>query len=79
MRSLPPAQAIPRARRAAKQAIEIDPRLAEGHASLADILFHFDRDWDGADREYRSAIQCNPDYAIGLSMVRQSLVREGAP
>jgi len=61
---VPPAQAMPAARRAALKAVQLDPNLAEAHASLADIRFHFDRDWEGADLEYRRAIQCNPGYAL---------------
>jgi len=60
-----PAEVMPKARRAAQRAIELNPNLAEAHASLADVFFHFDRDWQAADREFQRAIQCNPDYALG--------------
>ncbi|MCU1297901.1 MAG: tetratricopeptide repeat protein, partial [Acidobacteriaceae bacterium] len=60
-----PFEAMPSARRAALKAIELDPNLAEAHASFADVLLHFDRDWQAADREYRRSSQCNPEYALG--------------
>jgi tetratricopeptide (TPR) repeat protein len=74
---VPPSQAMPAARRAAIKAIELDPDLAEAHASLADIQFHFDRDWHGADREYRRAIECNPDYALSYHWYANLLAAKG--
>lgn len=53
------------------KAIQLDPNLAEAHVSLADVLLHFDRDWQGADCEYRRAIQCNPELCPGLPLVFQ--------
>jgi tetratricopeptide (TPR) repeat protein len=72
-----PFDAMPSARRAATKAIELDPNLAEAHASLADVLLHFDRDWQAADREYRRAIQCNPDYALGYHWYANLLAARG--
>ena len=74
---VPPAQAMPAARRAALKAIELDPDLAEAHASLADIQFHFERDWHGADVEYRRAIECNPGYALSYHWYANLLAAKG--
>ncbi|WP_213804721.1 tetratricopeptide repeat protein [Granulicella sp. dw_53] len=72
-----PSEAMPLARQAALKAIELDPALAEAHASLADILLHFDRDWEGADKEYRCAIQCNPGYALSYHWYANLLAAKG--
>jgi tetratricopeptide (TPR) repeat protein len=72
-----PAEAMPGARRAALKAIELDPNLAEAHASLADIHLHFDRDWQAAECEYRRAIQCNPGYAVGYHWYSNLLAARG--
>ena len=72
-----PSEVMPSARRAAQRAIELDPNLAEAHASLADVLLHFDRDWQGADHEYRRSIQCNPDYALGYHWYANLLSARG--
>jgi tetratricopeptide (TPR) repeat protein len=74
---VPPSEVMPEARRAALHAIELDPMLAEAHASLGDIHLHFDRDWEGADREYRQAIQCNPRYALGYHWYANLLAARG--
>ena len=58
--STSPEDMIPRAREAAQKAIELDKTLAEPHATLARILERFDRNWAGADKEYRLAMQLDP-------------------
>jgi tetratricopeptide (TPR) repeat protein/TolB-like protein len=74
---VPPSEVMPSARRAAQRAIELDPNLAEAHASLADVFLHFDRDWQAADHEYRRSIQCNPDYALGYHWYANLLSARG--
>lgn len=59
---LPPKQAYPQARKAVMRALELDELLAEGHATLAFINTTYDWDWLGAEREYRRAIELNPNY-----------------
>ena len=54
--------AHPRARVAAKKALEIDETLAEAHTSLASIHL-FSYEWRDAENEFRRAIELNPGYA----------------
>lgn len=58
-----PRETFTKARAAAVKALEIDDTLAEAHTSLACVLHHLDWDWAGAEREYRRALELNPDYA----------------
>ena len=60
-RFLPPREAYPKARTAATKALEIDDSLAEAHDSLAWIS-GYDWDWPMAEREYKRAIELNPNY-----------------
>ena len=60
---LPPTDAFQKARVAVNQALDIDDALAEAHASLGHIMFQYDRDWSGAEKEFRRAIDLNPNYA----------------
>jgi Tol biopolymer transport system component/serine/threonine protein kinase/tetratricopeptide (TPR) repeat protein len=59
----PPPDAFPRARQAAARALALDDQLAEAHASLAFYKLYYERDWTGAEREFRRAIELNPSYA----------------
>jgi DNA-binding winged helix-turn-helix (wHTH) protein/tetratricopeptide (TPR) repeat protein len=52
----------PHAIAAAEQALQLDDTLAEGHASLA-MARQYAWDWEGAEREYRTALALNPNYA----------------
>jgi serine/threonine-protein kinase len=60
---LAPRDAFPKAKSAVLKALEFDSTLAEAHASLGHIHLEFDHDWDAAEREYRRAIQLDPNYA----------------
>lgn len=61
----PAAEVMPKAEEAANKALELDPRLAEVHVSLAGIRKSFHWDWAGAERGYRTALELNPNYARG--------------
>jgi eukaryotic-like serine/threonine-protein kinase len=50
---------------AVTKALEIDPALAEAHATLANIRDKYDNQWQEAEREYRRAIELNPSYVTG--------------
>ena len=56
-------EAWPRAKTAAMQALDIDSTLAEAHTSLGLVKEHFEWDWLGAEKEFRRAIELNPNSA----------------
>ncbi|MGH7585881.1 MAG: protein kinase domain-containing protein [Gemmatimonadales bacterium] len=56
--------ALPRARAAAVRAVGLDSGLAEGHAAVGLIKSYYERDWEGAERAFRRAIQLNPSDAM---------------
>lgn len=56
------ADVLPGAKRAALRALEIDPSLAEAHASLGLVYWH-EFEWNRALDEFRTAIELRPDYA----------------
>ena len=60
---LPPKEAFPQARTAALKALEIEPDLAEPHASLAYVYLYYDWDWAKSEIEFKRAIELNPNYA----------------
>jgi TolB-like protein/Flp pilus assembly protein TadD len=59
-----PEETFPRARLAAEKALELDSSLAEPHASLAYYYLYYDRNWEAAEKEFRKAIELNPNYAL---------------
>jgi DNA-binding winged helix-turn-helix (wHTH) protein/TolB-like protein len=65
------------AKAAAQKAIELDPTLAGPHCSLGLIAMNFDWDWAGAEREYRKAIELNPNYATAHHWYAEFLITQG--
>jgi TolB-like protein/DNA-binding winged helix-turn-helix (wHTH) protein/Tfp pilus assembly protein PilF len=59
----PALQFMPKARAAALRALELDANLPEAHTALALIVQNYDWDWQTAEKEYRRAIELNPNYA----------------
>lgn len=56
-----PRVAVPLARTAALRAMVLDSTLAEPHVLLGSIQFGYDRDWRGAEEEFRRAVALEPD------------------
>jgi tetratricopeptide (TPR) repeat protein len=81
---MPPREGMEKARALAKQALAIDPRLAEGHVSLAAVVEAYDWDWAGAEREYRRALELNPGLPsahlwYGMFLRDQGRLQEALP
>jgi tetratricopeptide (TPR) repeat protein len=60
---LPPEESYQKAKAAALKALELDDSLAEAHASLALSVGDVDGDEAAAEREFKRAIELNPNYA----------------
>jgi serine/threonine protein kinase/tetratricopeptide (TPR) repeat protein len=60
-----PKDAVPKARAAALQALELDSSLGEAHTSLAAIHYWYDWDWPAAEKEFERGIELSPRYATG--------------
>jgi len=50
---------------AAKRSIELDPSSPEGHTALACAMLLYENNLDGAQREFRRALELNPNYIRG--------------
>ena len=59
--TLSPNEAMPKAREAARKALEIDDDLAEAHTDIAYVHYCYDWDWAAAEREFRRAIALKPN------------------
>jgi len=72
-----PDDTFPKARTAARKALEIDDQIAEAHTSLATVYYYYNWDWDAAEREFRAAIRLNPNYAFGHQLYGDFLASMG--
>jgi serine/threonine-protein kinase len=70
---LPPRQFMPEVKRLVLQALERDEAFAEAHSALGQVLLLYDWDWPSANREFRRAIELNPNSAMATLWYAQSL------
>jgi TolB-like protein/DNA-binding winged helix-turn-helix (wHTH) protein/Tfp pilus assembly protein PilF len=73
----PRTESMPKARAAALRALQIDDSLAEAHNSLALVAENYDWDWQTAEKEFRRAIQLDPNYATAHHWYAEYLSLQG--
>ena len=76
---LDPNDAFPRSKAAADKALELDPTLAEAHASLAYYNLYHAWNWTEAEKEFHQAITLNPNYATAHEWYSVFLLAMGHP
>jgi DNA-binding SARP family transcriptional activator len=74
---LPPKDTMPRAKAAARKALELDSSLAEAHTSLAYTFLYFDWEWAAAEHAFRRALAINPNYATAHHWYHEYLTAMG--
>ena len=74
---MPPTEAIPRAREFARRALALDPSLAEPHTTLAYLSLTYDYDFAASEREFKQAIELNPNYATAHQWYAEMLTNSG--
>jgi serine/threonine-protein kinase len=62
-----PKETFPKSKEFALKAIALDEILAEAHSSLATYSLNYEWNWSEAEREYKRAIELNPNYAFAHS------------
>ena len=60
---LPPKEAFPKGRSAAKAALQLDPDLAEAHTAFAALLWLHDWEWEKSQAEFKRSLELGPTYA----------------
>ncbi|MFB3814036.1 MAG: protein kinase [Terriglobales bacterium] len=74
---LPPADAWQNARAAATEALRLDDSLAEAHTSLALVNEYYDWNWAAAEKEFKRALQINPNLATAHHWYGEFLTKTG--
>jgi DNA-binding winged helix-turn-helix (wHTH) protein/TolB-like protein/Tfp pilus assembly protein PilF len=74
---IPFTTAAPLVREAALKALQLDPTLAEPHATLGLLKSKFDWDLEGAQEEFRRSFALNPGYATAHHWAGQNLTAMG--
>lgn len=66
-----------KARAAAQRAVQLDDSLAEAHTARAVVAQSLDWDWPTAEKEYRRAVQLDPNYATAHQWFAEYLALMG--
>ena len=74
---MPPDQAYPRAKAAAERAIALDDSLSGAHSSLAFVDFYWSWDAKDAEREFKRAIELDPNSVVAHHWYATSLLHMG--
>jgi tetratricopeptide (TPR) repeat protein len=69
-----PSETLPKAKAAAMKALELDNTLGEAHAALAFAEWFSDWDWPSAEREFKRAIELNPNSANSHDLYSECLL-----
>ena len=73
---VPRSEAFPRAEKAARRALEIDPQSAEALTAMA-LLRDLDNDYAGASTAFEAALQANPSYVPAYNLYADMLRDRG--
>jgi TolB-like protein/tRNA A-37 threonylcarbamoyl transferase component Bud32/Tfp pilus assembly protein PilF len=75
----PPREMMPKSKAAAVKALQLDESVAEAHAALGWVKWRYDWDWTGAEREFRRALELDPNsemahaqYALYLDSMQRA-------
>jgi len=74
---MPPDEAYPRALAAAQKAVELDDNSAGAHNSLAFATYYWNWDPVTAEREYKRALELNPNFVQGHHWYATFLLTNG--
>jgi len=61
---LSPMDSMPEAKEAAEKALKLDDTLPQAHTELGEVYFFHEFKWADAEREFRRAMELNPNYAL---------------
>jgi TolB-like protein/Flp pilus assembly protein TadD/predicted Ser/Thr protein kinase len=62
-----PNESMPKAREAAKKALELDESLPDAHLFMAMVDYDYDYDWSGAEKEFKRALELKPRNGLAHS------------
>jgi TolB-like protein/DNA-binding winged helix-turn-helix (wHTH) protein/Tfp pilus assembly protein PilF len=70
-------EAMPKAKAAALKALQLNDSLADAHTSLAFVEMQYEWDWPGSEKEFKRALELNPNYATAHQWYAVWLMSQG--
>ena len=72
-----PRDAMPKAKQAARESLALDDAVSDAHTALGFVLHTYEWDWDGAESEYRRALELNPGDTLARALLSMLLACVG--
>ena len=76
-RWVPPQEAYAKAREALQKALALDQGLGEAHSSMGWMRWRYDWNWPEAEKEFRLALELDPNYVAGQEQLAWFLAWSG--
>lgn len=73
----PAEEAMPKVKAAALRALQLDETIAEAHTSLAQVSERYEWEWAEAEKQYKRAMELNPNYARAYQWYGFHLAEQG--
>jgi eukaryotic-like serine/threonine-protein kinase len=70
-------EALPEAKAAAEQALQLDPDLAEAHVAIGHVKLLFERKWSEAEAAFKRGLALNPNSALAHNQYAMYLATMG--
>jgi TolB-like protein/DNA-binding winged helix-turn-helix (wHTH) protein/Tfp pilus assembly protein PilF len=70
-------EAMPKAKAAALKALQLNDSLADAHTSLAFVEMQYEWDWPSSEKEFKRALELNPNYATAHQWYAVWLMSQG--
>jgi eukaryotic-like serine/threonine-protein kinase len=74
---MPATELLPKAKLMAQKAVELDDTLSEAHAVLGVVIYFYDWKWKEAEREFKRAVELDPNSADSHQFYAQLLSNQG--
>ncbi|HKK46600.1 MAG TPA: tetratricopeptide repeat protein [Balneolaceae bacterium] len=75
--TLEPSRALPLAEIAARNALKLDPKLAQAHTALAYTIMNYEHDWTTARTEFDKALKYDPTYPTAYEFLAEWYATQG--
>ena len=77
VQSWSPPEGVAKGKEVAQKAVQLDPTVADGYVAMGFARMIFDWDWTAAEKDFKKALELNPNSTVALDAYTNYLVIQG--